>query len=734
MASKYLKGITVEIGGNVGPLNNALKDVDRQSSILQNELREVEKLLKLDPTNTELLAQKQKLLGDAVASSKERLDTLKAAQEQFIASGGDVSSEAYLALQREIIKTEQDLSKLEKQSSDAADSAKDSGKQWNTAGEQIGDAGDKAGKTGKELEESGKQAEKSGEKFEKLGGVLTTVGAAMGTVAVAAGAAAVKLGKDVVEQYGELEQNLGGSEAVFGEYAASIQKIGEEAYKNLGVSQSEYLATANKMGALFQGSGVDQQRSLELTEQAMQRAADMASVMGIDMSSALEAVTGAAKGNYTMMDNLGVSMNDTNLKAFALSNGLTECWETATQAEKAEAAMQMFFQSTQQYAGNFANESTETISGSIGLLGASLESFTAGLGNADADIQNLTDNIVDAFESCVDNIVPVIENIVNALPKAMPNVLNALSRMLPTLIATVTGLFSQVLNTLLTLLPRLIPAAVDAVMTIVGALIDNLPLLINAAVTLIMALATGLGDALPELIPQAVGIILTLVENLLDNIDQLIDAALQLIMGLADGIIAALPVLIEKAPVIIQKLVDALVNNLPKIMEAAYTIIIALVQGIIQNLPELLKAALQIIGSLVSGIIKYLGNIGKAAANIVSKIWETITSTDWLQLGRDIIGGIVDGVVDAALGLVNAVKSAVSGAISAAKSLFGIEDEADLPDETGATGRKTSGTRSGYTGGTTNITINNHSPRALTEAESAKQTKRALRDLALEAY
>ena len=94
----------------------------------------------------------------------------------------------------------------------------------------------------------------------------------------------------------------------------------------------------------------------------------------------------------------------------------------------------------------------------------------------------------------------------------------------------------------------------------------------------------------------------------------------------------------------------------------------------------------------------------------------------------------MDGVVDAALGLVNAVKSAVSGAISAAKSLFGIEDEADLPDETGATGRKTSGTRSGYTGGTTNITINNHSPRALTEAESAKQTKRALRDLALEAY
>jgi len=61
----------------------------------------------------------------------------------------------------------------------------------------------------------------------------------MGSIAVAAGAAAFQLGKEVVQQFGELEQNLGGSEAVFGKYAASIQKTGEEAYKNLGVSQSD---------------------------------------------------------------------------------------------------------------------------------------------------------------------------------------------------------------------------------------------------------------------------------------------------------------------------------------------------------------------------------------------------------------------------------------------------------------------------------------------------------------
>jgi hypothetical protein len=156
----------------------------------------------------------------------------------------------------------------------------------------------------RELAETGKKADDAGSRFEKFAGIMKGVGAAVGGAAIAAGAAAAKLGVEVIKSFGELEQNLGGSEAVFGQYAASIQKTGEDAYKNLGASQSEYLAIANKMGALFQGSGIEQAKSLELTEKAMQRAADMSSVMGIDLSMALESVAGAAKGNFTMMDNV----------------------------------------------------------------------------------------------------------------------------------------------------------------------------------------------------------------------------------------------------------------------------------------------------------------------------------------------------------------------------------------------------------------------------------------------
>ena len=82
MASKRIQGITVEIGGDTSKLTAALKDVDRSLSTTQGNLRDVNKLLKLDPGNTELLAQKHRLLGDAIKETKERLETLKTAASQ----------------------------------------------------------------------------------------------------------------------------------------------------------------------------------------------------------------------------------------------------------------------------------------------------------------------------------------------------------------------------------------------------------------------------------------------------------------------------------------------------------------------------------------------------------------------------------------------------------------------------------------------------------------------------
>lgn len=119
-------------------------------------------------------------------------------------------------------------------------------------------------------------------------------------VILAAGIGAV-IGK-AINAGGELQQNLGGTEAVFGDFAGKIQDSASTAYKNMGMSASEYMGTANKMGSLFQGSGMDQQKALEMTSSAMQRAADVASVMGVDTSTAMESISGAAKGNFTMIN------------------------------------------------------------------------------------------------------------------------------------------------------------------------------------------------------------------------------------------------------------------------------------------------------------------------------------------------------------------------------------------------------------------------------------------------
>jgi len=618
-----------DIGPRIGiegeaSFRDAIKQINTNMRTLNTEMMAVASQFDKSDTSMESYTEKNKVLVKQIEEQKKKLAELEKGLGMAADKYGE-TDRVTQGWQQSVNKANADLNKMERELKNNSDAADD---------------------LGKEVKDLGDESDKTGGKFEKFGGILKGVGAAMGAAAAAAGAATVKLAKDAVMSFGELEQNLGGSEAVFGEYADRIQKTGEDAYKNMGTSQSDYLATANKMGALFQGSGLDQQKSLELTEKAMQRAADMASVMGIDMQQALDSVAGAAKGNFTMMDNLGVAMNATNIEAYALAKGLDFTWASASQAEKAEVAMAMFFENTEQYAGNFAKESTETVTGALGLFDASIKSLIGGLGNADADITNLTGNVIDAFGHVVDNIVPILNNVVDALPAVLDSIIAAIGPLLPMLLNTVADLFDKVLTAILQMLPELMPAATQAIMTIVEAIIDNLPLLIEAALAIILSLATGLVDALPELIPAIVDTVITIVETLIDNIDMLIDASLAIMLALAEGLINALPKLIEKIPVIITKLIEAITRNLPQIIRAGIEIIVMLAKGLIQAIPDLIKSIPQIIKALVEGFVNYYSQIWDIGKDLVRGIWDGIKSMGkWL--GEQIsgfFGGIVDGV------------------------------------------------------------------------------------------
>ena len=114
MAGSRIKGITIDIDGNTTGLQSSLKDVNSQTSKTSTELRDVNKLLKLDPGNVELVAQKQKLLSNAVQTTSQKLDQLKSAQSQVEAQfkAGDIGEEQYRGFQREVQATEAQLGRL----------------------------------------------------------------------------------------------------------------------------------------------------------------------------------------------------------------------------------------------------------------------------------------------------------------------------------------------------------------------------------------------------------------------------------------------------------------------------------------------------------------------------------------------------------------------------------------------------------------------------------------------
>ena len=152
MANKKLKGLVLEIGGDTTKLVDSLKKPEKECSDLQSKLKSVNQMLKFDPTNTELLAQKQRLLKEQISSTEDKLKLLKKTQRQFIADGGNVDSSQYIALQQEIQKTESNLKRLKSEQSGVS----------------------------AELEAFGKKLEQTGDKIETMGKKVAPVSAAVG--------------------------------------------------------------------------------------------------------------------------------------------------------------------------------------------------------------------------------------------------------------------------------------------------------------------------------------------------------------------------------------------------------------------------------------------------------------------------------------------------------------------------------------------------------------------------
>lgn len=482
---------------------------------------------------------------------------------------------------------------------------------------------------GDSLEEAGKKSIKFGDliKAHVISDVIVS-----GLKSVASACKSIAKGfvdfvKESVAGFGELEQNLGGAEAVFGSHVDAVVEKSKSAYKDMGVAQSEYLATANKMGSLFQGSGLSQERSLELTTKAMQRATDVASVMGIDTSQALESIAGAAKGNFTMMDNLGVAMNATTLEAYAAGKGINFVWNKASNAEKAELAMQMFFEKTEQYAGNFAREAESTLTGSIGMTQAAMQTLKENLGNSEADLEPMIMNLLNSVKAVIRNAAPVVQNVINAILEQTPLLLKAGAQMVNSLL---DGLVSN--------LAPILSGAVDVVFTLVNGIVANLDPIMQAAVTLIVVLVGALAD----------------------NIDKVIDAAFTLVDSLVNALLKD--------------------DNLSKILNSAVRLVIEISTGLTANAPRLVPAAFQLIGGIVKGLWDNKGLVVDAIVKVCKVMLEGFKnffgihspSTVFAGLGKNLLEGLWNGIKNMKDWLIRKIKSLGSAVTEAMKSVLGI--------------------------------------------------------------
>ncbi len=621
----------------------ALSEINQSFKVLGSEMKVVQSQFDKNDNSVEALTARNQVLNKEIEAQKQKIETLRSALSNAAESFGENerrtqqwqiqlnnATAALNDMERELDRNNAALNDAEREVDDVSDSADD-------MGEEIDDAAD--------------SADKSKSKFESLGSVLKGIGAAMGAVAVAAGAAAVKLGKEVIDAYADYEQLVGGVDTLFKESSQELQTYAANAYKTAGMSANDYMETVTSFSAsLIQSLGGDTEKAVKYADMAITDMSDNANKMGTDMGLIQNAYQGFAKQNYTMLDNLKLGYGGTKtemerLLADAQAISGIE-YNIDSYADVVEAIH--VIQESMGIAGATAAEAEGTISGSINALQAALQNMLVGFGDANADMDLLCQNMVDALQNVITNITPVIENMVKVLPTVTGALLDAIADLLPTLLQTVTELFSQLLNTILTLLPQLIPAAVEAIMTIVQALIDNLPLLVDAAVQLVVALVEGIGAALPQLIPAAVQAVITIVQGLISNLPLILDAALQLIMGLAQGLLTAIPMLIEALPAIITAIIEFILSAIPQIIDAGIQLLTSLVAALPDIIVAIVEAIPQIIEGIITAVLDNIPLIIQAGIDLLVALIQALPQiiTTIVAAIPEIIGGIVNALIN----------------------------------------------------------------------------------------
>ena len=522
LASKRIQGITVEIGGDTSKLTAALKDVDKSLSTTQSNLRDVNKLLKLDPGNTELLAQKHRLLGDAVRETKERLETLKTAASQAneALAKGEISQNQYDALQREIIETEEKLKSLESQASQSA-----------VAIQKIGLAG---------------------ENLQTLGSNITNVGTKLMPVS----GAVTALGYTAVKTAADFDSAMSQVAAVSGATGDDLEALREKA-REMGektkFSATEAAEAMNYM-AMAGWKTSDMLNGIEgIMNLAAASGEDLATTSDI-VTDALTAfgLTAADSGHFA--DILAAASSNANTNVSMMGETFKYCAPIAgalgfSAEDTAEAIGLMAnagIKSTQ--AGTAMRTMMNNLAGEVKFSGAAFGEMTVQTVNADGSMRGLNEILADcrvAFSQMSES-----EKAANA---EMLVGKNAMSGFLAVMNAAPSDI--EKLNTAIT---NCDGSAGDMAATMQDNLAGQLTILMSQ----LQELAISFGEMLMPIIRDVV----TWIQNLVDKLNSMDEGTRSTILKIGLFVAALGPVLTVVGKVI--SAIGTILTIVPKVASA----------------------------------------------------------------------------------------------------------------------------------------------------------------------
>lgn len=586
--AQRIKGITIEIGGDTTGLNTALKSVNAEIKDTEGQLRDINKLLKLDPGNTELIAQKQRALADAVDETRKKLETLKTAQEDAnkALANGDITQVQYDGLQREISETENKLKNLE-------DQAKKSG----TALAELGAAG---------------------EKIKEIGGKITDTGKKLSVVS--AGVAA--LGTAAIKATSDFDTALSQVQATMGITRDSISEV-----DGVSVNTMDTLsALAQQMGAetVFSATecaealnylalaGYDTQQMVDTLPTVLNLAAagsfelatasdmvtDAMSALGLDVSDAV-----------MMVDQMAKTASTTNTNVEQLGEGILKIGATARNVAGGTAELNTAL-------GILANVGIKATEGGTHLRNILLALQTPKSEDAAWAFEQLGLQAYDALG----NLRPlndILGDLKKSLePMTMEEKNNFLSLMFnKTDLAAINALLANTGETWNDLQAAITESG-GAAAEMAKTQLDNL----EGDLTLLKSALEGLAISIGELIMPIIREVVAALQGVVDWLNSLDEEQKKTIITIAAVAAAIGPVLVA-------------VGNVTTAIGTLFTVIAA----------NPIMAIVAVIGVLVTAIIT-LWNTNEDFRNFWIGAWENIKST--VSKAIEAIKGFFDGIIN----------------------------------------------------------------------------------------